>query len=276
MALAYAVGVAVASAACSAPAPVRVLSNTAPGATTPLPSPANYCPQAIDLGPWAHELFPACAWPQLGTHQLGTCGGPECEAPCRLIQSGFTQRSHYDNDLHVIYNDAHQWVGFMRDADRWTTCTYADGKMADCAVHNHAESVVRDPAGRITSITRRGRAPSAVTYDERGDITAIGDHAFRYDAQRRMIADGDFTLTLGADGHVTHAAMPGEQDRVAFTYDAAGRLSKIEQSEEDLTSTLTYDRDGRLINIEVGGLERHDSQQIAYDCTRDVSDDGDN
>lgn len=201
-----------------------------------------HCPAVGALGPWAHEVFPACpAWPITST--LRVCAGT-CPAPC-LTWSGPVVDAPLDPGTSYVhaYDPAGRWLGWMGDGTS-LRCRYDGARLAACAADDdpsyaHAD---RDADGRVVRVTL-GATITTIAYEGGGRVSAIGDRAVRYDVHGRVTRLGDEVFEIDARGRVVGelgraSGGDGPLERRSYTYDARDRVTTI-ASERIVTARAT-------------------------------------
>ncbi len=110
-----------------------------------------------------------------------------------------------------------------------------------------------DAIGQLTDARRNGVAVAAYVYDANGNrisvVTSMGASAATFDAQDRLIRDGDLTFGSTASGFVTLRAMGA--DTTHFTYGASGEILNVtlpSGQRIDYVVDGTHRRVGRRVN----------------------------
>jgi YD repeat-containing protein len=133
----------------------------------------------------------------------------------------------------------------------------ADRRTASYAVGGETRSIVYDGAGLVTQVNGAAGATFTYAYDERERVTSgsgpKGTFAFTYDAA------GNLTKR-DIGGSVTDFTVSSTSNRlegasgastITYTYDAAGNLKS------DGMRELSYDALGRLVDVKVGAAQVH-------------------
>jgi RHS repeat-associated protein len=164
---------------------------------------------------------------------------------------GDKSTTHYDGDDDVTSTaDAlGNTTGYVYDAlDRVTEIDAADGGTTkygyDTAgnihtvtdANNHVTTYAYDGEGRTTSVTDPLNHTEKITYDPEGNVTEVAN------ARGQKIDS-----TLDARDKVTKIAYSDGTPTVTYSYDDAGRPSKVVDATG--TRTLTYDAADELLSI---------------------------
>lgn len=109
-----------------------------------------------------------------------------------------------------------------------------------------------DEAGRLAEVTRDGLPVSALTYDSNsnrlGRLTPQGTVAATYDAQDRLLTDGDREYAYGADGELKTKSQNGQT--VTYDYDELGNLRRVERE------------DGIVVDYLIDGMNRRVGKRV--------------
>jgi len=233
---------------------------------------SGYCPSIAGAWPWRAELFAGCPIPPF-VIDLPVCDGP-CPRPCAASgDSGTTPWS-----ATYGYDDAGHWTGLAFAGASRDQCTWRDGRLDHCAIGEGPPLVaIRDGDGRLTSIDDGLALP--VSWSERGQVVAVGDRTFTYDAGGRLATvhdeARDDTTQIRYDGS---GRIAGTRDRrfvSTWHHDGAGRLVRVDRDPHGHTdgalrqrTELRYDAQHRLASLDQRGPDASDTYTATYryDC----------
>lgn len=217
---------------------------------------AGYCAPIDELGPFAHELFPACPAPPL-RYKVRLCGEQPCASPCRYAWSVTGAAVEESQGEERYTYDAAGRLATVTREDVTRTCSYdAVGRIVESCLGDPID-VRRAESGRLIAIGTLDLA-----YDDNGRVIKIGDDEVTYDttgriatfASRRLEWDG---LALAAE----HFGDDGSPMR--YRYDTKGYLVKVEDDES--STELTYDGN-RLVSVVSTAKDERRESTFTYAC----------
>lgn len=219
---------------------------------------AGYCAPIDELGPFAHELFPACPAPPL-RYKVRLCGEQPCARPCayRWAITGSAVEESQGEERYTY--DATGRLATVVRGDETRTCQYdGGGRLVETCLGEPVD-VRRAANGRLLAI-----GMLELRYDDAGRVTALGDDEISYDATGRMITfasrrlewDG---LRLAAE-HFGDDAGP-----MRYKYDDKGYLVKVQ--DDGATIELVYHGNQLTSVLSVASDERRESTFL-YDCAQ--------
>jgi len=176
----------------------------------------------------------------------------------RVQMTDGSGKSSYTYDLmgrvKTVTNGQGKTVAYTyNDADLISAITYADGSKVSYGydLDNNLTTVATaqgtttysyDSAGRLTSVTRPNGTVTYYTYDANSNIIALVN-----DDKRKKLLSG-FKYTYDERDYIATeeaTAANGDITYRAFTYDGAGRLSKVTEDAPDHNYTYNYTYDSR-------------------------------
>lgn len=183
-----------------------------------------FCPSIAGAWEWRAELFAACPIPPFAL-DLPVCDGA-CPRPCSANGSS----SSGPWSATYSYDAAGHWIGTAWQSGQRFRCEWVDGKLDHCTGTGPGDRAIRDGAGRLTSIDVGFDLP--VRWNELGQVVAVGDRTFTYDAAGRLATVHD----------------EAREDTTAITYDRQGRVASTR--DRRFASTWRYDGTGLLIGVD--------------------------
>jgi YD repeat-containing protein len=217
---------------------------------------AGYCAPIDELGPFAHELFPACPAPPL-RYKVRLCGEQPCASPCRYtwsVTGAAVEESH--GEERYTYDEAGR-LATVSTGGVTRTCAYDRGGRIVESCLGQPVDVRRAENGRLIAI-----GALDLRFDDNGRVIAIGDDELTYDttgriatyASRRLEWDG---LMLAAE-HFGDDAGP-----MRYRYDTKGYLVKV--MDDESSTELTYDGNRLVSVVSIAKDERREST-FSYAC----------
>jgi YD repeat-containing protein len=159
---------------------------------------------------------------------------------------------------------------FAYDArGRWTQTTLAGGsdittaryeaRLMETRNGSFVETVTRDAAGRILTVTRDGQALAIAWRGD--DVVGVGDTVIERDAQHRIAKVGTIVVERDASGRAVKATGAGTR---SFVYDASGALARRVDADASLEIVRQGGRVTELIEHHAAGDNGH--MLLNYAC----------
>ncbi|MBU0679475.1 MAG: hypothetical protein KJ626_15350, partial [Verrucomicrobia bacterium] len=134
----------------------------------------------------------------------------------------------------------------------WSSSGQVSGRMTEHGDYSYTYNAI----GNILSADNAMLPDESYTYDPSGRRrSSLTAPVWAYDTNGALVAYGDVSLSYDADGHLVSELSSSATN--TYVYDAAGRLSRIEDAGGAAVAQYGYDADGRRIWKDVGGTRTY-------------------